>query len=70
MVRFAPRGDWRTHEGKDREARIYAGRKGPEEQAKEWRSDINEGFKINTAPWERQGIFPVKKNGLTVEMGE
>jgi len=44
--------------------------KGPEEQAKEWKSDINEGVKINIAPGERLGMFPVKKIVLTVEMGE
>ena len=70
MARFAPHRDWRTYEGKNREARFYVGWKGPEEQAKGWRLDMNEGIKINTAPWERQGIFPVKKDGLTVEMGE
>jgi len=67
MVRFAPGRDRHTHEGKNREARIYAGRKGPEEQAKEWRADINEGVKINIAPGERLGMFPVKKIVGTVE---
>jgi hypothetical protein len=44
--------------------------KGPEEQAKGRRPDMNEGVKINVAPWERLGMFPVKKIVLTVEMGE
>ena len=61
MVRFASRRDWRTHEGKNREVRIYVAWRGPEEQAKGWRPDINKGAKINIAPWERLGMFPVKK---------
>ena len=60
----------RIQEGKDREARIYVSWKGPEEQPKGWRPDINEGVKINIAPWERLGMFPVKKIVGTVEMGE
>ena len=45
-------------------------RKGPEEQPKGWRPDINDGVKINIAPWERLGMFPVKKIVGNVEMGE
>jgi hypothetical protein len=70
MARFAPRGDWRTHEGKNREARIYVRWKGREELTKEWRPDITKGVKIDIAPWERLGMFPVKKIVLTVEMDE
>ena len=29
--------------------------------SKGWRPDINDGVKINIAPWERLGMFPVKK---------
>jgi len=60
----------RIQEGKDREARIYVRWKGPEEQSKGWRPDINDGVKINIAPWERLGMFPVKKIVGNVEMGE
>jgi len=60
----------RIQEGKDREARIYVRCKGPEEQPKGWRPDINDGVKINIAPRERLGIFPVKKIVGNVEMGE
>jgi hypothetical protein len=70
MVRVAPRGDRHTHEGKNREARIYVRWKGPEEQAKGRRPDINKGSKINIAPWDRLRMFPVKKIVLTMEMGE
>ena len=70
MVRFAPGRDRHTHEGKNREARIYVCWKGPKEQPKEWRPDINEGVKVNIAPWQRLGMFPVKKIVLTVEMEE
>ena len=31
---------------------------------------MNEGVKINIAPWERLGKFSVKKIVLTVEIGE
>ena len=44
--------------------------KGPDEQPKGWRPDINDGVKINIAPWERLGMFPVKKIVGKVEMGE
>jgi len=60
----------RIQEGKDREARINVRCKGPEEQPKGWRPDINDGVKINIAPWERLGMFPVKKIVGNVEMGE
>lgn len=36
---------------------------------KGWRPDINDGVKINIAPWERIGLFPVKKIVGVVEMG-
>ncbi|MFH1941722.1 MAG: hypothetical protein ABIL68_06420, partial [bacterium] len=51
----------RIQEGKDREVRIYVRWKGPEEQPKGWRPDINDGVKINIALWERLGMVPVKK---------
>ena len=44
-------------------------RKGPEEQPKGWRPDINDGVKINIAPWERLCMFPVKKIVGNVEIG-
>jgi hypothetical protein len=53
----------RIQEGKDREARIHVRWKSKEEQPKGWRPDINDGVKINIAPWERLGLFPVKKSG-------
>jgi hypothetical protein len=37
---------------------------------KGWRPDINDGVKINIAPWERLEMFPVKKIVGNVEMGE
>ena len=60
----------RIQEGKDREARIHVRWKSKEEQPKGWRADINDGVKINIAPWERLGMFPVKKIVGKVEMGE
>jgi hypothetical protein len=35
-----------------------------------WRPDINDGVKINIAPWERLGLFPVKEIVGEIEMGE
>ena len=58
MVRFAFRRDRRIQEGKDWDARIYLRWKGPEELTKEWRSDINEGVKVNIAPGSSRGCFP------------
>jgi hypothetical protein len=67
MARFALRRNSRTHEGKNREARIYVRWNGPEKRAKGQRPDINEDVKINLAPGERLGMFPVKKIVGTVE---
>lgn len=60
----------RIQEGKDREARIHVRLKSKEEQPKGWRPEINDGVKINIAPWERLGLFPVKKIVGKAEMGE
>jgi len=60
----------RIQEGKDREARIHVRWKSKEEQPKGWRPDINDGVKINIAPWERLGMFPVKEIVGEIEMGE
>ena len=38
-----------------------AGRSNP----KGWRPDIDDGVKINIAPWERLGMFTVKKIGIS-----
>ncbi len=51
----------RIQEGKDPESRIFVRWKSAEEQPQGWRPDINDGVKINIAPWERLGMFPVKK---------
>lgn len=51
----------RIQEGKDRESRIFVRWKSTEEQPQGWRPDINDGVKINIAPWERLGMFPVNK---------
>jgi hypothetical protein len=59
----------RIQGGKDREARIHVRWKGPNEQPRGWRPDINDGVKINIAPWERLSMFPVKKIVGKVEMG-
>ena len=59
----------RIQEGKDREARIHVRWKKPDDQARSWQPDINDGVKINIAPWERLGMFPVKKIVGKVEMG-
>jgi len=58
----------RIQEGKDRESRIFVRWKSSEEQPQGWRPDINDGVKINIAPWERLGMFPVKKIVGKVEM--
>jgi len=42
--------------------------KSAEEQPRGWRLDINDGVRINIAPWERLGMFPVKKIVGEVEM--
>ncbi|MFP3911399.1 MAG: hypothetical protein ACLFUT_04925, partial [Desulfobacteraceae bacterium] len=60
----------RIQEGKDLEARIHVRWKSREEQPKGWRPDINDGVRINIAPWKRLGLFPVKKIVGKVEMGE
>ena len=59
----------RIQEGKDREARAYVRWKSPDEQPRGWRPDINDGVKMNIAPWERLGMFPTKKIVGKVEMG-
>ncbi len=51
----------RIQEGKDPESSIFVRWKSTEEQPQGWRPDINDGVKINIAPWERLGMFPVKK---------
>ncbi len=51
----------RIQEGKDPESRIFVRWKSSEEQPQGWRPDINDGVKRNIAPWERLGMFPVKK---------
>ncbi|MBW1699233.1 MAG: hypothetical protein JRK26_20860 [Deltaproteobacteria bacterium] len=58
----------RIQEGKDPESRIYVRWKSPEQQPRGWRPDINDGVKINIAPWERLGMFPIKKIVGKVEM--
>ena len=58
----------RIQEGKARESRIFVRWKSSEEQPQGWRPDINDGVKINIAPWERLGMFPVKKIVGKVEM--
>jgi Eco57I restriction-modification methylase len=58
----------RIQEGKDREARIHVRWKDVEDQPRGWRPDINDGVKINIAPWERLGMFPIKKIVGKVEM--
>jgi hypothetical protein len=58
----------RTQEGKDPESQIYVRWKSQEEQPQGWRPDINDGIKINIAPWEPLGMFPVKKIVGNVEM--
>ena len=60
----------RIQEGKDQEARIHVRWKSRKEQPKGWRPDINDGVRINIAPWKRLGLFPVKKIMGKVEMGE
>jgi len=57
-----------VQEGKDPESSIFVRWKGPDEQPRGWRPDINDGVKINIAPWERLGMFPVKKIVGKVEM--
>ena len=59
----------RIQEGKDREARIHVRWKKPDDQPRGWQPDINDGVKINIAPWERLGMFPIKKIVGKVEMG-
>jgi hypothetical protein len=58
----------RIQEGKDPESRIFVRWKSSGEQPQGWRPDINDGVKINIAPWERLGMFPVKKIVGKVEM--
>ena len=58
----------RIQEGKDRESRVFVRWKTSEEQPQGWRPDINDGVKINIAPWERLWMFPVKKIVGKVEM--
>jgi hypothetical protein len=58
----------RIQEGKDRESRVFVRWKSAEEQPRGWRPDINDGVKINIAPWERLGMFPIKKIVGNVEM--
>ena len=58
----------RIQEGKDRESRVFVRWKSAEEQPRGWRPDINDGVKINIAPWERLGMFPIKKIVGKVEM--
>ena len=59
----------RMQEGKDSESRIFVRWKSSEEQPQGWRPDINDGAKINIAPWERLGMFPIKEIVGEVEMG-
>ncbi|NOQ95078.1 MAG: hypothetical protein GQ555_00495 [Desulfobacterales bacterium] len=59
----------RIQGGKDREAKIHVRWKSSKEQPRGWRPDINDGVKINIAPWERLSMFPVKKIAGKVEMG-
>ena len=58
----------RIQEGKDPQSRIFVRWKSTEEQPQGWRPDINDGVRINIAPWERLGMFPVKKIVGEVEM--
>ena len=58
----------RIQEGKDPESSIFVRWKSPEEQPQSWRPDINDGVKINIAPWERLGMSPIKKIVGKVEM--
>jgi hypothetical protein len=52
----------RIQEGKDPESRIFVRWKGPDEQPQGWRPDINDGVKINIAPWGNAlGCFLSKK---------
>jgi hypothetical protein len=52
----------RIQEGKEREARIHVRWKTKEEQPRGWRPDINDGVKINIAPWERLGCSRSKRS--------
>jgi len=58
----------RIQDGADRESRVFVRWKNGDEQPKGWRPDINDGVKINIAPWERLGMFPIKKIVGKVEM--
>lgn len=58
----------RVQDGTDREARIHVRWKSSQEQPKGWRPDINDGVRVNIAPWERLGVFPIKKIVGQVEM--
>lgn len=59
----------RIQEGKDPESSVFVRWKSAEEQPQGWRPDINDGVKINIAPWERLGMFPLKKIVGKVKMG-
>ena len=58
----------RIQEGKDPESSIFVRWKSTEGQPQGWRPDINDGVRINIAPWERLGMFPIKKIVGKVEM--
>jgi hypothetical protein len=60
----------RIQDGLDREARIHVRWKKPEDQPHGWRPDINDGVRINIAPWERLSMFPIKKIVGEEEMGD